>query len=368
MGKDLLDDRFGRFRELPIELAKLGHQVTGICLSYRPRQEVPTVDSGDGFNTRVSWHSRNLGSLMIPGLVKHFLACKRLAREMKPDLIWACSDSFHVILGVWLAQLLKTKCIVDLYDNFESFPATHLPAILPLFKRAVRAADGATCVSRQLADRVIRKYHRNRPITVLENGVRADLFYPQDRTACRRRLGLPEDAKIVGTAGALYRSRGIEALFRGFELVSSEGKNLHLAIAGPRNRLSRIPSGLRIHDLGVLPLEKVPQLINALDLAVTCNRDSLFGRYSFPQKAYEIIACRTPLVAAAVGTMKDLLAPYPECLFAPDSPESLARAIRLQLNKPTQLALEVPSWSDIAKRLETFLEKILAIRKSTQES
>ena len=34
MGKDLLDDRFGRFRELPLELAKLGHEVTGICLSY----------------------------------------------------------------------------------------------------------------------------------------------------------------------------------------------------------------------------------------------------------------------------------------------------------------------------------------------
>jgi teichuronic acid biosynthesis glycosyltransferase TuaC len=29
MGKDLLDDRFGRFRELPLELARLGHEVIG---------------------------------------------------------------------------------------------------------------------------------------------------------------------------------------------------------------------------------------------------------------------------------------------------------------------------------------------------
>ena len=39
MGMDLLDDRFGRFRELPLELARLGHQVHGLCLSYRARND-----------------------------------------------------------------------------------------------------------------------------------------------------------------------------------------------------------------------------------------------------------------------------------------------------------------------------------------
>jgi hypothetical protein len=37
MGKDLLDDRFGRFWELPLELARLGHEVRGLALSYRRR-------------------------------------------------------------------------------------------------------------------------------------------------------------------------------------------------------------------------------------------------------------------------------------------------------------------------------------------
>ena len=30
MGKDLLDDRFGRFWEVPLELARRGHEVQGI--------------------------------------------------------------------------------------------------------------------------------------------------------------------------------------------------------------------------------------------------------------------------------------------------------------------------------------------------
>ena len=83
-----------------------------------------------------------------------------------------------------------------------------------------------------------------------------------------------------------------------------------------------------VHDLGTLPLDIVPALLNALDLAVICNRDSAFGRHCFPQKAYEIIACRVPLVAAAVGSMNELLTEYPNCLYEPESANGLAQAHR----------------------------------------
>ena len=57
MGKDLLDDRFGRFRELPLELARLGHEVQGISLSYRPRSVGAIVDSAASRDGQVLWHS-----------------------------------------------------------------------------------------------------------------------------------------------------------------------------------------------------------------------------------------------------------------------------------------------------------------------
>ncbi len=125
-------------------------------------------------------------------------------------------------------------------------------------------------------------------------------------------------------------------------------------MAGPRDRHRRLPSGPQVHDLGLLPLEQVPLLLNALDVAVIYNRDSSFGRYCFPQKTYEIIACRTPLVAAAVGTMKDMLDRHLECLFEPENPQSCAKAIRSQLIKPMVLDFDIPSWADLAKQLETF--------------
>ena len=107
----------------------------------------------------------------------------------------------------------------------------------------------------------------------------------------------------------------------------------------------------------------MPVFLNGLDVAVVCNRDSSFGRYSFPQKAWEIIACGVPLVAADVGAMKDLMRDHPQCLFTPDDPASLARAISGQLVKPTTIDGKVPSWSDLAAQLETFLLEVLNKRQ-----
>ena len=226
MGKDLLDDRFGRFRELPLELAKLGHEVIGISLSYRPRREGLFEDFSHNSDTYVSWYSLNLGRLIIPGLINYLLQSNSLVSKFKPDFIWACSDSFHAIIGLWLTHRMKAKGIVDLYDNFESFGATRLPWVKPLFKRAVREADGVTCVSKALAKLIFQNYQPKGSTLVLENGARTDLFYPQERTASRKQLRLPEKVKIIGAAGGLYRNRGIRTFFRAFELLANEQKNV----------------------------------------------------------------------------------------------------------------------------------------------
>jgi glycosyltransferase involved in cell wall biosynthesis len=358
MGKDLLDDRFGRFWELPLELARRGHEVQGISLSYRRKSEgsfTPSIDPGTG---SITWHSVNLLNAPLLGPRRYFRLARQIVHDFRPEVIWACSDAYHAIFAHWLAKGSMAKLVIDLYDNFESYPATRIPGVLPLFKRAVKAADGVTCVSPRLVDYVGERYRSHAPALLLENAIRADLFRPMERESCRNQLGLPPAVKIIGTAGALYASRGIDTLYRGFAIHAAENPRLHLALAGPRPSSSGIPSGERIHDLGVLPLDKVPLFFNALDVAVVCNRDSSFGRYSFPQKAREIIACGTALAAAEVGAMKAILRDHRNCLFAPDDPVSLAAAIRRQLTQPTIVDRRVPAWSDLAAQLETFFLKI----------
>ena len=358
-GYDFLDHRFGRLRELPLELARLNHSVLGVALSYRRKREHAVADSDSMKNGKVTWHSINLTKSFVPRPIRYISRVIDIAQKFRPDLIWAGSDAYHAIFGSKLANRLGISCIVDLYDNFESFKATRLPGVLSLFKQAIRSVHGVTCVSHSLANYISQNYGRERPSLVLENSVRTDFFLPRERAACRKQLGLPEEAIIIGTAGALDSSRGVKALFGAFDLLRKNKPTLRLALAGPRSRSSRIPQEPAVLDLGTLSLEAVPVLFNALDVAVICNRDSAFGRYCFPQKAYEIIACRVPLVAAGVGSMKELLNDYPQCLYEPENPVSLAKAIERQLEARTIVDIAAPSWGDSAKKLERFFEDML---------
>jgi teichuronic acid biosynthesis glycosyltransferase TuaC len=204
MGKDLLDNCFGRFWELPLELARRGHAVRGITLSYRARSEgkFTVADAKPG---SLEWHAVNFLKAPWPNERHCFSVAAKIMRSFQPDLIWACSDAYQAIFGHRLAKRSGLKLVVDLYDNFESYPATRLSGVKFFFKRALRAAHGITFVSSQLENYVRERYRVSAPALVLENAIRADLFHRMKRQECRQRLQLPQDAKIIGTAGALFR-------------------------------------------------------------------------------------------------------------------------------------------------------------------
>lgn len=354
-GKDLLDDRFGRIREIPFFLGQSGHHVRGLCLSYKPREEGWKMDGP------VLWKSINATPFKIPGLLRFIHQAQGLAR--KSDVIWACSDSFYGIIGYALSRKYKVPLVFDLYDNFEYFLAARLPVVKQLYRRVLRKCDAVTCVSAPLSH-LVASYGRKGAITVLENAVSKDRFRPMKKQEGRAALGLPQNARIVGTAGALEKNRGFPALLEAFDKLKAEFPDIHLALAGPRDVM--IPKGERIHDFGILTYDKVPSFLNVLDVAVICMRNDGFGRYCFPQKAREIMACGVPLIAARVGSMELLLADHPSWLFKPEDPEDLAGAIKNRLEDSSTSYSDIPSWSDIAAELEGLILKLLHEKTSSQ--
>lgn len=354
---DLIDDRFGRLRELPLVLAAAGHQVTGICLSYRPRDEGMRDDVEE--NAKVAWHALNLKRFLPWDSMSYWQTIDRIGRDFRPDLVWACSDALHAILGVRIAKRLGASLVIDLYDNFESFSFTRIPGMTSAFRRALRRADGITCVSYPLAQYVRKTSGSTCPIEVIENAVPEGIFYPMDRTSCRRELGLPQDGLFVGTAGAISRSRGIETLFKAFEILARERSDVHLVLAGSCDKGLTLPKSSRLHYLGMLPPSKVPVALSALDVSVICNRESEFGKYCFPQKFYEAVACNVPVVAAGTGSMLELLKDRPEYLYEPDNVNNLVAVLRRQVNSAVALPLEVPTWSMLGKGLEDFFRSCI---------
>ena len=355
--KDLVDDRYGRLREIPLALAEAGHTVYGICLSYRIRQEGLWEDGRN--HAKVTWHLLNADKLLPVGSSNYWKKIEMIGESFHPDIVWACSDAPHAIFGHLVAKKLKSLLIIDLYDNFESFGLTRLPGMTTAFRRALRKARGITCVSKPLA-----KYVRDTsgclcPIEVIENAVPENTFYPMEQTICRRELKLPVNGIFIGTTGAISKSRGIEALFKAFEILAQERPDVHLVLAGARGRGLSLPNHPRIHYLGLLPAERVSLVLSALDIAVICNRKSLFGEYCFPQKFYESVACGVPVVAAATASMLELLQDYPQNLYEPENPESLASALRCQMKNPCPWQGNVPTWNMMGKKLADFFHKCL---------
>lgn len=359
-GKDLLDDRFGRLYEIPAALSSRGHDVLGIALSYRRRP--------DGwYQWRDFPNLRWLAINVLPyGLWRYPARLKEITRGFRPDLIWACSDTPHALLGWGLRKHLRCPLVIDLYDNFESFGLNRLPGMTSLLRAACRNADGLSMVSHTLDAYVGTHYGSAAQRIVIGNGVREDLFYPRNREDARAQLGLPSKAWLIGTAGAISTGRGIADMFRAFLHLATRYENLWLVHAGPRDATPSAYRHKRIIDLGILPHARVPVLLSALDVAVVCNRDSTFGRYCFPQKLHEIIACGTPLVAAAVGDVADLLRTWPDRLYSPGDFLALAGKIEDLLCHPAPLNQQPMTWSQETIKLETFFEAIADKRRRYQ--
>jgi teichuronic acid biosynthesis glycosyltransferase TuaC len=351
--RDLIDDRFGRLRELPLALASAGHAVAGVCLSYRTRDEGRRDDVKE--NVQVTWYSLNLKRLLPGGSTSYWRIIDMIGRDLRPDLVWACSDALHAILGVRIAKRLQASLVIDLYDNFESFWATRIPGVTTAFRRALKCANGITCVSHPLARYVRDTIYCKCPIAVIENGVSKDLFYPRDQADCRRELRLPADDRLIGAAGAISRSRGIETLFHAFEKLAQERSDIHLVLAGHCDKGLILPRHSHVHYLGILPPEKVPVFLSALNIAVISNRESAFGKYCFPQKFYESVACGVPVVAAGTGAILELLKNTPENLFEPENVDNLVAILRRQIDHPVSLPLEIQTWTTLGNRLEDFL-------------
>jgi glycosyltransferase involved in cell wall biosynthesis len=217
-------------------------------------------------------------------------------------------------------------------------------------RRALRAADAVACISAPLARHVREDYGYAGPLAVVENAIPAGMFAPRERDECRRALGLPLEAELVGTAGALSPTRGTDLLVAAFERMAQSRPHLHLVLAGPLDAGQQLPAHPRLHYLGLLPPAQVPALICALDVAVVANVDSAFGRYCFPQKLYEALACRVPVVVADLGAMAELLAPWPQNRYRAGDVDALAAALAAQLQSPSLPSLPIPTGDELAQR------------------
>lgn len=350
MAKDLIDDRFGRLWHFTQHWANGGHDVRALCLSYTGKsQGLERVDNVAGKGS-LEWTSMNAGTLRVPNLYRYYNLARKTALSFQPDVVVASSDSIYIVLGQRVAATCGAMFVADLYDDYEVFAAARIPSVKSLYRRALRQAHLVTCISEPLRHQIQHGVGCRGATLVVENAVDKSSFYPRDKSESRKQFKLPPDSTIIGTAGALSESRGIEVLYDAFISLARTDESVVLAVAGPRD--IAIPDHPRLFDLGELAWSEVPAFLSALDVGVVCNKDTQFARYCFPQKAHEMSACGITVVGADIGVMSNLFGETPQYLFKPENPKSLEGCLRQAIVQPVRSNLSIPTWNELSQRME----------------
>jgi teichuronic acid biosynthesis glycosyltransferase TuaC len=198
---------------------------------------------------------------------------------------------------------------------------------------AAQRADGIVAVSDALRDRLIELGVPGSRIVVLRNGVDLELFAPQDRAAARRELGLGAEGPIVLSVSSLVPLKGVDLVIRA--VAALRDASLVVVGEGPEaSALRGLAEALQLRErvrfLAPMPQQRLVAVYNAADVLVLAS-----AREGCPNVLLEALACGTPVVAAAVGGVPEIVRKGAAGrVVAERTPEALARAIRDLLADP----------------------------------
>lgn len=353
MSKDVILDKYARLYEMPNQLALLGHAVDCYCLSYQNHNDGFWDESNQ--SKQLKWCSKSYQGWKKLHIWSYAFTLLDKLKTNKPDVIIAASDIPHIIMGAWLAKQLAIPFVADLYDNFEAYGQAKIPLIKTWFHRALDQAQLIVTTSYSLAEK-IKTEHPNVPhILPMPSVINKDLFKIGDKQQARKLLNLPLDKKLIGTAGGLTKTKGIDDLFRAWEVIRNSQDDVYLVLAGPTETGTKLPEDNRVIYLGLLPHQDIVYLFQALDVGVLCIPNDLFGQYCFPQKAYEMMATNLPIVSTAIGDMVHLLKNSPQMLYSAQNSQELAYNIINQIEKCDITSVEILDWKLSIQKINKYL-------------
>jgi glycosyltransferase involved in cell wall biosynthesis len=342
MGRDLLNDSYGRFYNLSHFLAAQGHEVHLVLFGWDAEAVTERDVAG------VHLHSCSVLAATGTGGARMF---DSLVRRVEPEWFIGFSDTYFGILAEHFATRYGVGSLIDAYDNYEGYIPWCKP-LHALWRRALRRATAITAAGPALLQLMTRD-RTSSHAAVVPMAVDLPSFLPLCRKNCRSELDLPQDSSLIGYGGSIAANRGLHTLFDAIHILRRDLPKVRLVLAGRKVGSVSVPNDAMW--LGALPAAVVPTVINAMNVVTVVNQLSKFGSYSYPTKLYEAMHCGVPVVATRTPATEWILAKTPELLAEPEDPQSLADRIRYALGITSPDYGPLPTWQESGKILENLL-------------
>ncbi len=269
----------------------------------------------------------------------------------QPDVVIATSPQLLVGLsGWWLARCKRVPFVFEVRDLWpESLAAVGVGTGNSLLHRSLASIAGflyRNCDRVVVVTPAFKKYlieHWRVPeekISVVENGVDANLFSSlPPNLALQRDLGL-EDKFVVSYIGTMGNAHGLETLLEAASLLRERAPNVVFLLVGEGAEKAHLISTARARSLTNLrfvdqqPREAIPAYISASDACLVLLKGSPLFKTVLPTKMLEFMSCARPVILGVDGHAREILEQANAGVFIhPENPADLADAIlRLAAN------------------------------------
>jgi starch synthase len=228
-------------------------------------------------------------------------------------------------------------------------------------RTAYQNADGVIAVSKSMRDDVHQLYDvPYEKIRVIHNGIDLNQYRPTPSLAVLKRYGIEPDRPFVLFVGRITRQKGIIHLVRAIKHLKP-GVQVVLCAGAPdteeigREMEERIAEARRESPN---PIIWIPQIVPKDDIISLYTMASLFICPSvyepFGIINLEAMACGTPVVASAVGGIKEVVVHEKTGLLVPFDPVG---GTDFEPSDPARFAL------DLARAVNTLLDDLERLKK-----
>lgn len=192
-------------------------------------------------------------------------------------------------------------------------------------------------VSQQVRASILRHVGSRVPVEVLWNGIPVERYrrLEEERARCRARLGVPDDAPLIGTTAVFRPQKRLDDWLRAAAEIRSHHPAARFLLVGDgplRAKLELTAQALELggslHWAGLQ--SDVRPWLAAMDLYLQSS-----DYEGLPVALLEAMAMELPVVASTVGGVPEaVLAGETGLLVPPRQPEALAAAARSLLDQP----------------------------------
>ncbi len=241
----------------------------------------------------------------------------------RPDVVIASSPQLLVGLsGWWLARCKRSRFIFEVRDLWpESLAAVGVGTADSLVYRTLariaaflyRNSDHIVVVTSAFKDYLVQHMMVSpEKISVVQNGVEAELFSPKAEGDLRSRLGT-EGKFVVSYIGTMGNAHGLQVLVEAAAQLQNVAPHIAFLLVGEGAEKQQLAALSGSHGLTNLRFvdqqsrQKIPAYICASDVCVVLLKKSEIFKTVIPSKMLEFMSCARPVILGVEGQARQIL-------------------------------------------------------------